>query len=147
MYCREHYKVLHTLLNSGYGIARSRLHFHLAVKSRRIGASRKKIAMGMLLKRISISLLLMTGMATAIAGPGSDREDHGGGRGARQQQRGEQNRPGRQPDQQQYRHQQGNGGQGASDGSRRPGRLSPEELQALRRQINEAGRDIYIPKR
>jgi hypothetical protein len=146
MYCREHYKVLHTLLKSGYGIARSRLHFHLAVKFRRIGASRKKIAMGMLLKRISISLLLMTGMATAVAGPGSDREDRGGGRGARQQQRGEQNRPGRQPDQQQYR-QQGNGGQGAPpDGSRRPGRLSPEELQALRRQINEAGRDIYIPK-
>ena len=146
MYCREHYKVLHTLLKSGYGIARSRLHFHLAVKSDRIGVLRKTIAMGMLLKRISISLLLMTSMAAAVAGPGSDREDHNGGRGARQQQRGEQNRPARQPDQQQYR-QQGNGGQGAPDGSRRPGRLSPEELQALRRQINEAGRDIYIPRR
>ena|ERR1039457_295403 len=30
---------------------------------------------------------------------------------------------------------------------RRPGRLTPEERQALRRQINEAGREIYAPRR
>ncbi len=30
---------------------------------------------------------------------------------------------------------------------RRPGRMSPEERRALRRQINEAGQDIYAPRR
>ena len=33
------------------------------------------------------------------------------------------------------------------DEPRRPGRLTPEERRALRRQINEAGRDIYAPRR
>ena len=35
----------------------------------------------------------------------------------------------------------------SSDGARRNGRLSPEERRALRRQIDEAGHDIYAPKR
>ena len=35
----------------------------------------------------------------------------------------------------------------APDAGPRPGRMSPEERRALRRQINEAGRDIYtIPR-
>lgn len=36
------------------------------------------------------------------------------------------------------------GGSGSERG-RRPGRLSPEERRALRRQINEAGSDLYTP--
>lgn len=32
---------------------------------------------------------------------------------------------------------------GSQDNGRRPGRLSPEERRALRRQIDEAGHDIY----
>ncbi|NEX59794.1 hypothetical protein [Noviherbaspirillum galbum] len=36
----------------------------------------------------------------------------------------------------------------ASEGNRRPNRsMSPEERRALRRQIDEAGHDIYTPKR
>jgi hypothetical protein len=35
----------------------------------------------------------------------------------------------------------------AGDASRRPGKLSPEERRALRRQIDEAGHDIYRPRR
>lgn len=34
-----------------------------------------------------------------------------------------------------------------SDNARKQGRLSPEERRALRRQIDEAGHDIYVPKR
>lgn len=33
------------------------------------------------------------------------------------------------------------------DNGRRNGRMTPEEKQALRRQINEAGQDIYAPRR
>lgn len=35
----------------------------------------------------------------------------------------------------------------ASEGARRAGRMTSEEKQALRRQINEAGHDIYAPRR
>lgn len=35
----------------------------------------------------------------------------------------------------------------AADNARRPGRLSLEERRALRRQIDEVGHDIYVPKR
>ena len=33
------------------------------------------------------------------------------------------------------------------EGERRPSRLSPEERKALRQQINEAGQDLYHPRR
>ena len=38
-------------------------------------------------------------------------------------------------------------GMNSGDNSRRPGRLSPEERRALRRQIDEAGHDLYSSKR
>lgn len=45
----------------------------------------------------------------------------------------------------------GNGAQGnagdKSDNANRQSRLSPEQRRALRRQIDEAGQDIYTPKR
>jgi hypothetical protein len=34
-----------------------------------------------------------------------------------------------------------------AENMRRQGRLTPEERRALRRQIDEAGHDIYMPKR
>lgn len=37
--------------------------------------------------------------------------------------------------------------QGNADNGRRNGRMTQEEKQALRRQINEAGHDIYAPRR
>lgn len=47
-----------------------------------------------------------------------------------------------------FQNGQGNNSyQVAPDAGPRPGRMSPEERRALRRQINEAGRDIYtIPR-
>ncbi len=38
-------------------------------------------------------------------------------------------------------------GRRQDDGERRPPKLSPEERRALRQQINEAGQDLYPPKR
>lgn len=38
-------------------------------------------------------------------------------------------------------------GTSSGDNGRRPGRLSPEERRALRRQIDEAGHDLYSSKR
>lgn len=38
-------------------------------------------------------------------------------------------------------------GRRQEEGERRPPRLSPEERRALRQQINEAGQDLYPPKR
>jgi hypothetical protein len=35
----------------------------------------------------------------------------------------------------------------SNDNARRQGKMSPEERRALRRQIDEAGHDIYRPKR
>jgi len=37
-------------------------------------------------------------------------------------------------------------GMNSADNSRRTGRMSPEERRALRRQIDEAGHDLYPPK-
>ncbi|MGE5650673.1 hypothetical protein [Noviherbaspirillum sp. UKPF54] len=41
---------------------------------------------------------------------------------------------------------QGDSGSGAQENARRQGRMSPEERRTLRRQIDEAGHDIYTPK-
>lgn len=42
--------------------------------------------------------------------------------------------------------QQGGNWQAAPDEGRRGGRMSPEERRELRRQIDEAGRNIYAPR-
>jgi len=49
-----------------------------------------------------------------------------------------------------FRHQGGNGGgrpQPEQDANQRRGKLSPDERRELRRQIDEAGQDIYRVKR
>jgi hypothetical protein len=46
-----------------------------------------------------------------------------------------------------YGNQGGNSSNGANDNSRKQGRMTPEERRALRRQIDEAGHDIYPQKR
>ena len=72
------------------------------------------------------------------------------------QQRDPNNDPRANPAQQQQRPQPDPRGQQRHDGDRasrgpaegaRQGRLSPEERQALRRQIDEAGHDIYRSRR
>jgi hypothetical protein len=124
----------------------------------------KNIVMGKVLKAISISLLWMAGLGSAFANPGPGQEWRQEARAARPQpsmerpdaQRREQFQ--RQPD----RRRGGPSNLPALHGpnavgnnrfdvvpemARRPGRLTPEERRALRRQINEAGRDIYFPRR
>jgi hypothetical protein len=94
--------------------------------------------MKMLFKRISISLLLMASTMSAFADRGQDRYRDQGNDGRQQS---------RQQDRGREAYQGDNSPNSAQDGSRRPGRLSPDERRALRRQINEAGQDIYIPRR
>jgi hypothetical protein len=90
--------------------------------------------MNLFRKFLSIALLLAVSAAsTAYARPDRDQRDPGG-RGERREFR-EPRVPDRTPPDQ------------AADSSRRHGRLSPEERRDLRRQINEAGRDIYSPRR
>lgn len=98
-------------------------------------------------KSIFLALLLLAGVAGAHADPGR-------GRGARQQDQAQQrydSEPrGMQRDERACPGPNGCG-QGGSDSnargpSRNNGRMTPEERSALRRQINEAGQDIYSGK-
>jgi hypothetical protein len=93
--------------------------------------------MNVLHKAISIAVLLTIGMSSLThARPGRDERD--AARAERREQfrrpdAPQDVRPAPPPDQ--------------ADGNRRQGRMSPEERRALRRQINEAGHDIYAPRR
>lgn len=98
--------------------------------------------MKLTIKTLSTWLLLTLCMSTAIAEPGQRREER---QAQRHEQRMErqaersQERDARQPDgkQQEVR----------PEAPRKGGKMSPEERRALRRQINDAGRDIYTPHR
>jgi len=140
--------------------------------------------MNLVLKKISIALLLLAGMASAFASPGQ-REERAAARAERQQNmrdardaqddqqqqmprdvdlrrardarptdRRTTMQPNMQPNSQPYiqpnlppnMQQQGIPG-GPPEGIRRNARMSPEERRALRRQIDEAGHQIYAPQR
>ena len=124
--------------------------------------------MSKLFDKISISLLLAVSMGIAHANPGQFPEWRDGPRPGRQlrideqsdarqrefmqRQQGERRRPGDAigaPVQGQVRNPPGGNvyNNAAPDAPQRPGRMSPEERRALRRQINEAGRDIYSAPR
>lgn len=93
--------------------------------------------------KILLALVLVAGMGSAFARPnGGEWAAH---RDARMQRHGG---------------QQGNPNEGRrfeqpqhapafvpAEEPRRGGRMSPEERRALRRQIDEAGRDLYAPRR
>ena len=87
--------------------------------------------------RFCLSLLLLAGTATGLA----QQRDQGNDplRGGAQEQRAP-------VDPQSQQRQDPSRGRGQADGARQ-GRLSPEERQALRRQIDEAGHDIYRTRR
>ena len=124
-------------------------------------------------RRISMSLLLLAALGSALANPG-ERQEWRGARHAERQQRVTERQD------LQYRREIPMQRQGdrqragdpryapvapprqlgaaadprgdnrfntAPDGFRRPGRMTLEERRALRRQINEAGHDIYTPYR
>lgn len=112
-----------------------------------------------LARALAVSLVLLTGTSAALAGPGDDQERRGGHaerampqqaprmqeaprNEARmeQQMRQEQMRA---YEEQQRRAQMQAQQQAAQEGFRRNGRLTPDERRDLRRQIGEAGQDIY----
>jgi hypothetical protein len=97
--------------------------------------------MNITLKRTGLILLLVAGFAGSSATLAQSRYDHSYGyfaQDGRQQQRQNDRRDTdrRRDDRNDYRQQQ-----------RRDDRLSPDERRTLRQQIDEAGRDIYAPRR
>lgn len=91
--------------------------------------------------RFSLFALLVSALGHAMADPKGRRED-----------RGQMDRPGadrmapeRWNQDRGARNDEGRAGR--EDGERKGSRLSPEERRALRQQINEAGQDLYQPKR
>lgn len=119
----------------------------------------------MRLTPIGISILLLLGAANAFAEHREYRRDGMNAVRAYQMQgsayeRSEQNRAQQAEQEIDRRHNggfgvpdssgystQGESAHDPSDNMRRHGRLSPEERRALRRQIDEAGQDIYRQKR
>jgi Flp pilus assembly protein TadB len=93
---------------------------------------REKTVMNLLFKRMSISCLLAASLGGASLGFAHAQERE------RREDRQEQSREAQQENQRRVN---------AEVDQRRQSRLSPEERQALRRQINEAGQDIYVRPR
>jgi hypothetical protein len=87
--------------------------------------------------RLCLALLMLAGVADGLAQPDPNNDP----RANQGQQRPAQPDPRAQPRQDNDRAQRGQ-----AEGPRQ-GRLSPEERQALRRQIDEAGHDIYRSRR
>ncbi len=119
-------------------------------------------------KHIGVSLLLILDAAHALAEPGAYRRDgrdtvrayflqnttveRGEQRNEQQSQRPSERFRGREsglPDSSGYSApgEPNSSSNSSSELNRRQGRLTPEERRALRRQIDEAGHDIYSPKR
>lgn len=110
-------------------------------------------------KILSIFLLLTVGAVNAFANPAQRQEWRNELREIHEQQileRQDQAQPpraGHRRTEFENAESSGPGAQGNAsssnavvDDARRPGRMSPEDRRTLRRQINEAGRDIYAPR-
>jgi hypothetical protein len=98
----------------------------------------KEIMMKKMPGRLCLALLLLAGAATGMAqqrDPNSDPRNNP----AQQQ-------PAQPDPRGQQRPEADRANRGQAEGGRQ-GRLSPEERQALRRQIDEAGHDIYRSRR
>lgn len=94
--------------------------------------------------KISLAMLVIASASGAIARPGG-HEVREAVRDVHQYGRGEQgnSREIRQFD----NSRNGDNPYSGTDSSKRSGRMSPEDRRALRQQINEAGQDIYNPRR
>jgi hypothetical protein len=127
---------------------------------------RERVVMNIGLKQISVSLLFILAMADAAADSQGNRWDVREFARAFQVQRvaverGDQRHEPRIPapddrgrgeqigrqDSSGFGNQGDNSSNNGNDNSKKHGRMSPEERRALRRQIDEAGHDIYRPKR
>ena len=109
--------------------------------------------MNSLYKKSALWLVLMLGTASAFAWPGDDNagqfglhavqfRPYGQEQGAGQNRGGRnENRRGEEAGRREYQDNF------AAPNGPRQGRMTPDERRALRRQINEAGQDIYRQKR
>ncbi len=107
--------------------------------------------MNITLKRMGLVLLLVSTFAgtTAVFAQSRFQSNTFGSYVQNDRNRGEQNRGGDDGRRQQAERNYDNNRnmERQQDQSRRDGRLSADERRALRRQIDEAGRDIYAPRR
>ncbi|MEO8600656.1 MAG: hypothetical protein ABI656_12590 [bacterium] len=97
-----------------------------------------------LCQSIFLTLLLLAGTASAYSDPGQGRGQRG-----RQQDQAQPRYDGERDTQREMPRSERNAGDAdpnAHTPSRNNGRMTPEERSALRRQINEAGQDIYSGK-
>lgn len=119
------------------------------------------------LKQISVCILLIAGIADASASAGGNRrserdyfmrlfqvqstdDERSSPRGEPQMQHHAERRRGREDvpqDSSGNGNQMDNSSGNLPEAPRKQGKLSPEERRALRRQIDEAGHDIYPPRR
>ena len=113
----------------------------------------RKMTMNITLKRIGLMLVLASTLAGSMAASAQSRfQGNAFGFSAQnddryrtnQERRGDDGR--RQSGDRPYDNNANRNAERA-DQSRRDPRLSPDERRALRRQIDEAGRDIYAPRR
>lgn len=96
-----------------------------------------------LIFRLSIAALLSCTVGHVMADPNG----RGEGRGHLDRPGADRMAPDRMSQYRGERHDEGRAGREDSDRERKGSRLSPEERRALRQQINEAGQDLYQPKR
>jgi hypothetical protein len=98
--------------------------------------------MNMSVKKVSLILVLSASTFAAFANPGQARGEREVVRAVRQQQDAAE----RNGSQAGRNYQAPESDQSSEEGFKKQSKLSPEERRALRRQINEAGQDLYIRK-
>lgn len=109
--------------------------------------------MNITLKRTGLMLVLASALASSTVVFAQSRfQDGAYGHVAQNDDRFRSNQDrrgdeGRRQSQDRYNGNNDNRNAERSDQARRDPRLSPDERRALRRQIDEAGRDIYAPRR
>ncbi len=98
--------------------------------------------MSLLVKKIGLSLLLSVTAVVTYANPGQARGAHDTGHAERPQQ----DSISQSKAQAARSYQYPDSNRASEEDFKKHSRLSPEERRALRRQINEAGQDLYIRK-
>lgn len=98
--------------------------------------------MNLLVKKIGLSLLLAATVVVAQANSGQAHGEHDNVRAERPQQ----DSTGQNESHAGRSYQHPNSNRASEEGFKKHSRLSPEERRTLRRQINEAGQDLYIRK-
>ena len=96
-----------------------------------------------LILRLSIAALLSCMVGQVMAEP----QGRGDGRAHVDRPGADRMAPDRWSQDRGERHDEGRAGREDGERERKGSRLSPEERRALRQQINEAGQDLYQPKR